>query len=102
MLAVIKIGGLQHIVQKGDVIKVNKLTSEVGSTIEINEVLSIIDGKNVKFGNPLVVGSSVSAKILEQKKDKKVIVFKKRRRQNSRRKNGHRQQITKIEILEIK
>lgn len=102
MLAVIKVGGLQHIVQKGDIIKVNKLASEVGSTIEIHEVLSIIDGENVKFGKPMIEGASVSAKIIEQKKDKKVIVFKKRRRQNSRRKNGHRQYITKIEILEIK
>lgn len=102
MLAVIKIGGLQHIVKKGDVIRVNKLNSEVGSEIHITDVLSVIDGDKVIVGQPLVADMSVFAKVVEQKRDTKLIVFKKRRRKHSQRKNGHRQYITKIEITDIK
>lgn len=102
MLAVIKIGGLQHIVKKGDVIRVNKIDSEVGSSVEITDVLSIINGSDVVLGDPLVKDSIVYGKILEQKRDTKVIIFKKRRRKHSQRKNGHRQYITKIEITDIK
>ena len=102
MLDVIKIGELQHIVKKGDVIRVNKIDSEVGSSVEITDVLSIINGSDVVLGDPLVKDSIVYGKILEQKRDTKVIIFKKRRRKHSQRKNGHRQYITKIEITDIK
>jgi large subunit ribosomal protein L21 len=102
MLAVIKLGGLQHIVKANDVIKVNKLPHNVGDEFEINEVLSTINGAEVKIGAPVVSGASVKAKILEQGKDDKVIIFKKKRRQNYRRQRGHRQEISTIQILSVK
>ncbi len=102
MLAVIKLGGLQHIVKENDVITVNKLPHNVGDEFEISEVLSTINGADVKVGAPMIAGASVKAKILEQGKDDKVIIFKKKRRQNYRRKRGHRQEISKIQILSVK
>ena len=61
---------------------------------------SVDDGKST-FGSPTVAGASVTAKILENKKDKKVIVFKKKRRQGYKRRRGHRQLLSVIEIESI-
>ncbi len=101
MLAVIKLGGNQHIVKKDDILTVNKLDAEVGDEIVVTDVLSLIDGTEVKVGSPIVEGSSVKLSVVEQLRDKKIIVFKKKRRQNYRRKNGHRQYITKLKVLSV-
>jgi len=97
MFAVIKTGSKQYKVTAGDVIKVEKLLADEGSEVVFNEVLAIDE----KIGKPLIKGASVKATVLKQAKDKKVIIFKKKRRQNYRRKNGHRQQITLVKILDI-
>lgn len=102
MFAVIKLAGSQYRVKKNDIIKVNKLNSEVGEEFVINDVLSLIDGSEIKLGTPLVEGATVTAKVIEQGRDKKVIVFKKRRRKHHKRKNGHRQYISMVEILDVK
>lgn len=97
MFAVIKTGGKQYKVASGDVIKVEKLNAQEGSEVIFNEVLALDE----KIGKPLVKGASVKATVLKQAKDAKVIIFKKKRRQNYRRKNGHRQQITLVKILDV-
>ena len=97
MFAVIKTGGKQYKVTSGDVIKVEKLDAQEGSEVVFNEVLALDE----KIGKPLVKGASVKATVLKQAKDAKVIIFKKKRRQNYRRKNGHRQQITLVKILDV-
>jgi len=97
MFAVIKTGGKQYKVTSGDVIKVEKLNAQEGSEVIFNEVLALDE----KIGKPLVKGASVKATVLKQAKDAKVIIFKKKRRQNYRRKNGHRQQITLVKILDV-
>jgi large subunit ribosomal protein L21 len=97
MFAVIKTGGKQYKVTSGDVIKVEKLNAQEGSEVIFDEVLALDE----KIGKPLVKGASVTATVLKQAKDKKVIIFKKKRRQNYRRKNGHRQQITLVKILDV-
>ena len=102
MFAVIKTGGKQYKVTKGDAIKVEKLEGEAGSTIVFDEVLAYGDDNGkVTVGEPLVKDIKVSAEIIEQKKDKKVIIFKKKRRHNYRRKLGHRQQVAWIRIADI-
>ena len=102
MLAIIRTGGKQYKVAKGDRIQVEKLEANEGDNIILEEVLFVEDGKDAKIGDPLVDGAIVEAKVLRNYKDKKVIVFKKRRRQNSRRKNGHRQHKTELKIMDIK
>lgn len=97
MFAVIKTGGKQYKVASGDVVKLEKLVGEEGSTIIFDEVLAV--GETI--GAPIVEGASVKATILKQAKDKKVIVFKKKRRHNYRRKKGHRQNITIVKIKDI-
>ena len=98
MFAVIRTGGKQYKVAKDDVISVEKLTAEPGSTVELGEVLLVGEGATATAGKPTVAGASVSATVLEQTRGEKVIIFKKRRRHNYRRKNGHRQSLTVLRI----
>ena len=100
MYAVIKTGGKQYRVAKNEVIKIERLDGEVGSTITFPEVL-MVGGDNPVVGAPTVAGASVTATVLEQTRGEKVIIFKKRRRKNYRRRNGHRQLLTVVRIGEI-
>lgn len=101
MFAVIKTGAKQYKVAVGDVIKVEKLDGEAGSTLSLDNVLMVGDDKGVKVGTPTISGTSVTAEILEQARAAKIIVFKKKRRQGYRRKAGHRQEQTVLRITEI-
>ncbi|MBI1264227.1 MAG: 50S ribosomal protein L21 [Alphaproteobacteria bacterium] len=101
MYAVIKTGGKQYRVTQGDILRVEKLDAEAGDVVTFDQVLMIGGEGNPLVGAPGVDGASVTAEVLDERKDKKVIVFKKRRRQNYRRKRGHRQWITVISIAEI-
>ena len=97
MFAVIKTGGKQYRVVSGDVIAVEKLSGDVGSVVNFDQILLLGD----KVGSPTVKGASVAGEVLEQFRDKKVIVFKKKRRKNYRRKNGHRQDLTLVKITDL-
>ncbi len=101
MYAVVKTGGKQYRVQEGDVIRVEKLPGDVGSAIELDEVL-MIGGDQVVVGTPTVAGAKVTAQITAQDLAKKVIVFKMRRRKGYRRKRGHRQPYTELKITGVK
>lgn len=101
MFAVVKTGAKQYKVAAGDVIKVEKLDGETGSTITLDHVLMTGDDNGVTVGTPTLAGTVVTAEILEQGRAAKIIIFKKKRRQNYRRKNGHRQSLTVLRILEI-
>jgi large subunit ribosomal protein L21 len=101
MYAVIKTGGKQYRVAQGDVLRVEKLDAEAGDVVAFDEVLMIGGEGDALVGAPSVDGASVTANVLDLRKDKKIIVFKKRRRQNYRRKKGHRQWISVISIAEI-
>lgn len=101
MYAVVKTGGKQYRVQEGDVIRVEKLPGDVGSAIELDEVL-MLGGDQVVVGKPTVSGAKVTAEITAQDLAKKVIVFKMRRRKGYRRKRGHRQPYTELKITGVK
>ena len=102
MKATIKTQGRQFTVTKGDILKVNSYpNTQVGDSVELNEILMIGEGSDARFGSPLVEGASVKATILENKKDKKIVVFKKKRRQGYKRRRGHRQHLSVIKIESI-
>lgn len=102
MFAVIKTGGKQYKVAKDSIINIEKIEGELGSKIEFDQILMLGDSVKASFiGTPLVKGAKVTAEITDQIKDDKVIIFKKKRRQNYRRKKGHRQELTKLRILDI-
>ena len=102
MFAVIRTGGKQYKVAANDVISVEKLAGEPGTTVEFAEVLMVGEGAEVRSGTPLLTETSVTATVVEQTRAKKIIVFKKKRRKNYRRKKGHRQQQTVLRIKEIR
>lgn len=101
MFAVIKTGGKQYRVASGDVIEVEKLAGEAGSSVDIDEVLLVSDGKKITSGAPIIDGARVSAEIVEQGRGDKVKIFKKKRRKGYRRTAGHRQYITTLKITDI-
>ena len=101
MIAVIKTGGKQYSVKAGQVLKVEKLEGKKGDSISLKKVLVLSDSSKQTFGNPLIEGASVNAKILDQIRGDKVIVFKKRQRQNYRLTQGHRQFLTVLKIESI-
>ena len=101
MFAVIRTGGKQYRVAENDVIRIEKLDGEAGSTVTFDQVLMVGGEGDAKVGAPTVEGATVTGELVEQMRDKKVIIFKKRRRQNSRRKNGHRQHLSVVKITGI-
>ena len=101
MYAIVRTGGKQYQVEAGDTLRVEKLQGEVGDTVELADVLLVVDGEAIKIGQTVVDGAKVVAKIVEQGRHKKVLVFKKRRRKGYQVKNGHRQMYTALTIETI-
>ena len=99
--AVIQTGGKQYKVSASEILKIEKLNSQVGKTVEFKNILFLNDDKNTEIGNPVIKGAKVEATILKNTKNRTVLVFKKRRRKNSRKKYGHRQPISIIRITKI-
>jgi large subunit ribosomal protein L21 len=100
MFAVIKTGGRQYRVVPDDVLEIGKIAGDVGTIVQLGEVL-LVGGDSPVLGAPTVAGASVAAEVLQHKRGPKVISFKKRRRKNSRRKRGYRDEITVLRITEI-
>jgi large subunit ribosomal protein L21 len=100
MFAVIKTGGRQYRVVPDDVLEIGKIAGDVGTIVQLGEVL-MVGGDTPVLGMPTVSGASVAAEVLDHKRGPKVIAFKKRRRKNSRRKRGYRDEITVLRITEV-
>jgi large subunit ribosomal protein L21 len=100
MFAVIKTGGRQYRVVPDDVLEIGKIAGDVGTIVQLGEVL-LVGGEQPVLGMPTVAGASVAAEVLQHKRGPKVISFKKRRRKNSKRKRGYRDEITVLRITEI-
>ncbi len=101
MLAVIKTGGKQYLVRKGDRIKIEKIDGKIGDEVNFSEVLFLGDEKSVKVGTPHVSGAKIEAKILKQGKAKKVTGVKHKPKKRYKVKFGHRQEMTEVEIVKI-
>jgi large subunit ribosomal protein L21 len=101
MYAVIKTGGKQYRVVPGERLKVEKLETEVGGTVTLNQVLMVSDGDKVTIGSPIVKGATVKATVVSHGRGDKVMIFKFRRRKHYRKTQGHRQSFTEIKIEAI-
>jgi large subunit ribosomal protein L21 len=101
MYAIVEIAGQQFKVEQDQQIFVHRLEAEEGSKIDFDKVLLMDDAGKINVGAPVIKGAKVTAKVLEHLKGDKVIVFKKKRRKGYKVKNGHRQYLTKLEILKI-
>ena len=101
MIAIIKTGGKQYLVQPGDKIKIEKLEEKEGATVSFKEVLLVEKDKKVEVGTPFAK-AEVTAKVLSHGKGDKVVIFKYKPKKRESRKIGHRQPYTEIEIIGIK
>jgi large subunit ribosomal protein L21 len=101
MYAVIKTGGKQYRVAQGDVLRVEKLTADVGASIDLDRVLMVADGDNVSIGTPFIEGGKVTATVRSHGRGDKIKIIKFRRRKHYRKQMGHRQSYTEIEITGI-
>jgi len=101
MYAVIVTGGKQYRVEQGERLRVELLTADVGSTVELDQVLLVADGTQFKVGSPLVEGAKVSAEVLGHGRHKKVEILKFRRRKHHMKRMGHRQYFTELKITGI-
>ena len=101
MYAIVDIAGQQFKVEKDQQIFVHRLEVKEGSKVDFEKVLLIDNSGKVNVGAPVIKGAKVTAKVLDHLKGDKVIVFKKKRRKGYKVKNGHRQYLTKLEILKI-
>lgn len=102
MYAVVVTGGKQFRVKEGDVIEIEKLDAENGSTVVLDQVLMVGEGENVTFGTPVVEGATVELEIEDTFRGKKVVAFKYKKRKQYSRTVGHRQTITRATVKAIK
>ena len=101
MYAVLKTGGKEYRVSKGDLIRVEKMEGNVGDPVTLKEVLMVSQEGDIQVGTPLLANATVTGEIVQHIKGKKVLIFKMKRRKNYRRLRGHRQNYTYIKVNDI-
>jgi large subunit ribosomal protein L21 len=101
MYAVIVTGGKQYKAEKGALLKVERLTAEVGQKVELDQVLLVADGERVTVGKPLVAGAKVIGEVIRQDRARKVLVYKYKVRKHSEKLRGHRQYYTQLRIVDV-
>jgi len=101
MYAVIETGGKQYRVTEGQSIKVEKLTADEGSSVDLDKVLLVANGEDIKVGAPYLDGGKVTATVKAHGRGKKIRIIKFRRRKHHQKEQGHRQHFTELEITGI-
>lgn len=101
MYAVMKAGGKQYRVEEGNLVKIEKLDLEEGSTVDFSEILMVEKDGNIVWGTPFISGAKVSAVVEEQGRNKKIRIIKFRRRKHYDRQYGHRQYFTRVKVTGI-
>lgn len=99
--AIIRSGGLQYRVSEGDIIRVARMSEDVGAPVELADVLAVSKEGKLTVGKPVVEDASVSAEVVGHGRGKKIVVFKKKRRKGYQVKKGHRQEYTELRITGI-
>ncbi|MGB1091531.1 MAG: 50S ribosomal protein L21 [Oceanobacter sp.] len=101
MYAVVVTGGKQYRVEEGEVLRVEKLEVATGDAVELEQVLLIGNGDDVKIGTPVVEGAKVTAEVVGHGRHKKVKILKFKRRKHHMKQMGHRQWFTELKITGI-
>ena len=101
MYAIVQTGGRQFRMAPEETVRIPKIEANVGSRLELDQVLLVQGEAGVKLGRPTVQGAKVLAEVVDQGREEKIIVFHKRRRKRYQKKNGHRQPFTEIRVTDI-
>lgn len=96
--AVIETGGKQYRVEPGNVLKVERLTTDAGKKVNLQPVLVFCNGTTLAIGSPHVADAQVKATVLRHLRGTKLVVYKQKRRKGYSRKKGHRQELTELKI----
>jgi large subunit ribosomal protein L21 len=99
--AIVEASGQQFWLQPNRYYDLDRLSAEVDSTVTLDNVLVVNDGKAATLGQPYVQGASVELKVMVHRRGPKVIVYKMRPKKKTRRKNGHRQELTRVMVQSI-
>lgn len=101
MYAVVKTGGKQYRVAKGDVFRVEKLEAPVGDTVELDQVSLVAKEDGIVVDPSVLASARVLCEVVTQDRAKKIRVIKFKRRKNYHRTQGHRQYFTALKVREI-
>lgn len=101
MYAIVATGGKQYRVKEGEKLRIEKLNVEAGETVELDKVLLVGEGEDIKVGAPYLDGAKVTAKVAANGRGDKVKIVKFKRRKHHQKQMGHRQAYTEIEITGI-
>ncbi|MGD0915633.1 MAG: 50S ribosomal protein L21 [Thermodesulfobacteriota bacterium] len=101
MYAVLKTGGKEYRISKGDLIRVEKLGGKVGDPVEIKDVLMVSQEGQIQVGTPYLTNAVIVGEIVQEIKGRKVLTYKMKRRKNYRRFKGHRQTYTYLKVNDI-
>ena len=101
MYAVLKMGGKEYRISKGDIIRVEKLDGKVGDQVALKDVLMVSQEGQVQFGTPHLTNAVVTGEIIQQMKGRKVLTYKMKKRKNYRRLKGQRQTYTFLKVNDI-
>jgi large subunit ribosomal protein L21 len=101
MYAVFATGGKQYRATTGDILNIEKLDAEKGATVELDQVLMVGEGEDIKVGTPYLKGGKVTVTIVEHGRGEKIRILKFKRRKHHMKRMGHRQDYTRIEITGI-
>ncbi|MBI3877280.1 MAG: 50S ribosomal protein L21 [Verrucomicrobia bacterium] len=102
MYAVLQTGGKQYRVSAGSKLEIERLDVPAGQPVTFDQVLLVNNEGQLKVGAPTVPGASIVADVLEHKRGVKVLIFKMKRRKGYHKTQGHRQELTVIQVKEIK
>jgi len=101
MYAVVKTGGKEYRISKGDIIRIEKLEGKVGDQITLKDILMVSQEGQIQFGSPYLTNAVITGEIIQEIKGKKVLTYKMKRRKNYRRFKGHRQTYTYLKVNDI-
>ncbi len=99
--AVIRSGGKQYRVAEGEVVRLERLEAEAGSSVEFKDVLLVNTGEQAYIGRPVLAGATVTGTVEANELDEKVLVFKYKAKKQYRRTRGHRQPYSRVHIDKI-
>ena len=101
MYAVVKTGGKEYRIAKGDILRVEKLGRKVGDQVTLKDVVMVSQEGEAQVGTPYLANAVVVGEIVQQAKGRKVLTYKMKRRKNYRRMKGHRQNFTYLKVNDI-
>jgi large subunit ribosomal protein L21 len=101
LYAIVQTGGRQFRVEPDATLRIPRIDSEPGGTVELDRVLLVGGDAGVTVGKPAIEGAKVFVEVLDQGREEKIVVFHKKRRKRYQKKNGHRQPFTEIRVKEI-